>query len=97
MKTPEQYEDTIESLANKYKTTKLCHDVALAQIDKFIEHLGENKKEIDALHKQLAAERLRADAGWARYENANLGQRLAREELAFLKKKYEGNDEPHTS
>jgi hypothetical protein len=37
---------------------------------------------ISSLSRQLAAERLRADNGWARYENANMGQKLAREELA---------------
>jgi len=44
-------------------------------------------REIDTLSRQLATERLRADTGWARYENANMGQKLAREELARVNAK----------
>ena len=50
---------------------------------------------IDSLSRQLAAERLRADNGWTRYENANMGQKLAREELARLNAKAAEMTEPN--
>ena len=39
------------------------------------------ENEINALHRELAVERLRADQGWARYEIANASRKITEENL----------------
>ena len=74
----------------------VLHKQLAAKQDELDDWIHTNK--IDELYRQLAAERLRVDTGLAsdkssplcsasgcsRYENANLGQKLARDELARI-------------
>ena len=41
-------------------------------------------EEILSLHRQLAHEKLRADAGWERYESANIDRNTVRATLAAI-------------
>lgn len=73
------WEEAPPSLA----TLKL-YDAAIAHIDNRVrqhvaEALDEAVEEVSALHRQLAAEKLRADQGWQRYESANADRNSLRE------------------
>ena len=50
-----------------------------------IENVQSLNEEILSLHRQLANEKLRADAGWERYESANIDRNTVRATLAAIK------------